>query len=88
MVTVIGATLIPTLLPESPASPVPTVVTSAVKPSHLSPSLKLHPDIGIVVIQFWSQGGDLELSIPSQKQINAYTAHPFADLETAESTTA
>lgn len=87
MVDMIAATPAPMRPPETSASPViPAFATIAVKPSHLSPSLELHPDIGIVVIQFWSQSGNLELSILSQKQINAYTAHPFAAFAAASTT--
>ena len=61
---------------------------AALSAGHPSPSLELQPEIGIVVIQFRDQSGKVELSIPSQQQLEAYAANPLKALETDGSTTA
>jgi hypothetical protein len=56
--------------------------------AHLSPSLQLNAEIGIVVIQFRDQSGAVELSIPNQQQLDAYAADPFSANQSHSSTTA
>ena len=53
---------------------------------HLSPSLQLDPEVGIVVIQYRSASGRIELSIPSQQQLDAYRADPSAAIDDESST--
>ena len=55
--------------------------------AHLSPSLQLDPAVGIVVIQFRSENGSIELSIPSQQQMQAYQADPLSAFDKDGSTT-
>ena len=66
-------------------SPAPSDSKNVVE--HLSPSLQLDPEVGIVVIQYRSASGKIELSIPSQKQLDAYAADPSAAIEDESSTT-
>lgn len=45
---------------------------------HPNPTFSIAPSLGIVVIQFRNQGGEVSLSIPSQRQLDAYEADPFS----------
>jgi hypothetical protein len=42
-----------------------------------NPSFKFEPSLGLVVIQFRSDSGKVELSIPNLQNINAYAANPL-----------
>ena len=70
------------------AAPTPTVNEALTSPAHTSPSLELDAAIGIVVIQYRNQSGQIELSIPSQQQLEAYAANPLKAFAQNGSTTA
>lgn len=73
---------------QSPAAaPTPTVNEALTSPAHTSPSLELDAAIGIVVIQYRNQAGEIELSIPNQQQLDAYAANPLAAFKQSDSTT-
>lgn len=48
---------------------------------YVNPSLHLDPALGLVVIEFRDEAGEVTASIPSQRQIDAYRqhAHPPAE---------
>ena len=64
-----------TAVASAPAAAATDAITS---PSHTSPSLELDAATGIVVIQYRNQEGQVELSIPNQKQLDAYAANPLS----------
>ncbi len=64
-------------LPTEPATPVrstPDAVTPPTPPAVAVPNPELHLDVkvGLAVIEFRSEDGTVTLSIPSQKQLDAY----------------
>ena len=40
-----------------------------------NPSLRLEPELGLVVIEFRNDSGTIEASYPSERQLAAYRAH-------------
>ncbi len=87
----VGSTPLVRTGPAAPEAAGPVAAPSGVEANatatHLSPSLQLNPEIGIVVIQFRSESGAVELSIPSQQQLNAYAADPASARQSDGSTT-
>jgi hypothetical protein len=64
----------------STPAPAPTPVTTdtpAPKPVQLfvNPSYRFDPTVGIEVIQFHDNSGDVSSTIPSQRQLAAYRSH-------------
>lgn len=51
--------------------------TPAAKPTqpYTNPALRLDPALGLVVIEFHDDAGELTRSIPNQRQIEAYRMH-------------
>ncbi len=46
--------------------------TATPAPGHPNPSLRLDPALGLVVIEFRDESGDVSRSIPSVRQLEAY----------------
>ncbi len=44
-----------------------------------NPSLRLEPELGLVVIEFRNDSGTIEASYPSARQLAAYRAHAIGD---------
>jgi hypothetical protein len=86
----IGPVLVaPSATQPTPAAPATasTVNDAITSPAHTSPSLELDAAIGIVVIQYRNQAGQIELSIPNQQQLDAYAANPLKAFQQSGSTT-
>ncbi len=86
----IGPVLVAPSTPQTTApapTPTPTVNEALTSPAHTSPSLELDAAIGIVVIQYRNQAGQIELSIPNQQQLDAYAANPLEAFQHSDSTT-
>lgn len=43
-------------------------------PYSLNPALQVDPDLGLAILQFCDQSGDIEYTVPSSRQIAAYQA--------------
>jgi hypothetical protein len=52
------------------AAQAPAVINSG--PPAINPSLHVDPALNLVVLQFFDARGDVEQSIPSQRQLEAY----------------
>ena len=57
----------------APAQPSSGSSTKAANPN---PTYELDPALGLVVIQYRSEAGKVDLSIPSAQQLDAYAADP------------
>ena len=66
--------------PVAATRPPAATISGGTAVDHPNPQYQLNAEIGIVVIQFRSQSGRVELSIPSQAKLDAYTANPFGPL--------
>jgi hypothetical protein len=61
---------------EAKAEPYPpTRSAAAAAQPYVNPSLRLDPALGLVVIEFRDEAGELTSTIPSQRQIEAYRVH-------------
>jgi hypothetical protein len=61
----------------APSRSVASALTPVVKPVPLfvNPSFQFDPTVGLVVIKFHNDTGELTNSIPSQRQLAAYRSH-------------
>lgn len=65
------------------APPRPNPVAERVLPN---PSLRLEPELGLVVIEFRNDTGTIEASYPSERQLAAYRAHALEGSQAADTT--
>jgi hypothetical protein len=63
--------------PSRTVTPVTPPGAQEAKPVQLfvNPSYRFDPTVGLVVIEFHNESGDLSNSIPSQRQLEAYRLH-------------
>ena len=66
------------------ASASPTTST----PGYVTPSSGLNSQVGIVVIQYRNTSGNVEFSIPTKQQLDAYAANALKGFGVEDSTTA
>lgn len=66
--------------PDAPSRPNPAA--ERVLPN---PSLRLEPELGLVVIEFRNDSGTIEASYPSERQLAAYRAHALEGGQAADS---
>ena len=56
-------------------SQAPALTTPAPVQSYTTPSLRLDPGLGLVVIEFRNDAGTVTRSIPNQQKLEAYKLH-------------
>ena len=57
------------------AEPAPPFQAAKPAPLYVNPDFKFDPSIGVVVIEFHNDTGQLTNSIPNQRQLDAYRLH-------------
>jgi hypothetical protein len=62
----------------TPAGAAPSSLAVAPGQQFPNPRLRLDPGLGMVVIEFRDDGGEVTNSIPSQRQLDAYRMHQEA----------
>ena len=60
----------------NPSSAIAPASGSSATPANPNPTYELDPALGLVVIQYRSEAGKVDLSIPSAQQLDAYAADP------------
>jgi hypothetical protein len=70
-----------------PAAATPASTATATSSGNVSPSSGLNPQVGIVVIQYRNTSGEVEFSIPTKQQLDAYASSTLKGLGAEDSTT-
>lgn len=64
----------------APAAPAPASTATDIAPGIPNPRLRIDPALSLVVIEFRDSAGEVSLSLPSPKELEAYRDQPRPEL--------